>query len=348
MSWSSLLFILAVYSSPCSASDDILTSSGKNFKCKDVRYSSKDCQASITQSIVLSSAMKNVSVTLYHDEKRIGQVEFRLIRFEQFCVEIDDFYTRNVNATFKSVLQCDGQYSSSEEVCRNTAEDSYISDLEEANLHAGRTFCKGGPLNSQCIGYKGMILNSCTFFRTFAMPLSTDIYKVTHCNKWIDSAVMEVSMNLEEGRKNTETIALQRGASLHIPSLNVTLRWFSYNVPVVEISESKFIRNLRTEKIFVWPKDQQPIVSCNSTEQSMSTKECKYRDTCRCGLTYDNGICRCSKFSIEKDIEENEKMKLPIRQAEIVIKNQNGSIVSEILEDFIVQFSFEMLHSASN
>ena len=348
MSWSSLVFILVFYSSACSANDDILTSSGKSFKCKDARYFSKDCQVSVTQSIVLSSAMKNASVTLYHDEKRAGQVEFNLVRFEQFCVEIDDFYTRNVNATFKSVLQCNGRYNCSEGACKNTVKDSYISDLEEANLHAGRTFCRGGYLNRQCTGYRGVILNSCTFFRTFAFPLSTDIYRITHCNKWIDSAVMEVSINWEEDRKNTKTITLKRGTSLHISSSNVTLRWLSYDVPVVEIAESKFIRNLRTKEVFVWPKDQQPIVLCNSAEQAMSTKECEYRETCRCGPTYDNGNCRCSKFSIKEDIEENEKMKLPVKQAEIIVKNQNGSIVSEILEDFVVQFSFEMSHSASN
>ncbi|PAV78200.1 hypothetical protein WR25_25728 [Diploscapter pachys] len=317
----------------------IVTTSGQSYNCKDAKQFPRDCQISIKKTLVLSSENSQTNLKILDRKNQTGRMTFKLLNFTQSCDEVDDFYTRDVNATFKSAKRCYRMGNCTDNTCETLQLDGYITDLEDANNFGGASYCDA-ILGSGCLSSY-----SCIFTRTYVLPLTSEIYRVSHCRKWENFATIEIAFH-DAHSSESSIIVLKQGEVLPISKLNVQLTWLSHHAPNHEFSREKFIRNLKSEETFLWPKDEQPIIACNSTKQSMYTRECIYRDTCKCSLTYDATTCRCSKFSIKNDIENDTSKKFPITKSDLTLNIQNNTIVAGILSDFYIEIGLE--YSAEN
>ncbi|KAJ1357443.1 hypothetical protein KIN20_038408 [Parelaphostrongylus tenuis] len=142
--------------------------------------------------------------------------------------------------------------------CANITPSSLLPELEEGNIYPGVTACTescGGP-GCDCFYWS----SGCLFYRIYLTPLSIDIYELFHCNRWSETANVEIThFNAIKGKTESHMIHMR-------PNIPVTWNSFTYTltsitIPPTPMLNVPFISN--GNQTAIWPTRTLPPLQCN-------------------------------------------------------------------------------------
>ncbi|PIO73823.1 hypothetical protein TELCIR_04190 [Teladorsagia circumcincta] len=211
-----------------------------------------------------------------------GTISLRLHNVAYHCQQKTQYYTRDHSFHTESNHQCWNTKSCTGETCKGTTTSSKIPELSHyANQRPGFTYCSPSCKCFWC-DWCFRCTETCIFYRHYAEPQSTDIYRVFSCPSWPITVQGTITTNMMH-QENHHNFVLQPATPHRWNQLQVALTaTASPNFPILG---NFFVSNGEKTAIV----DPSPInqllpysigqLQCDTLEDAKKFDKCRYSPT---------------------------------------------------------------------
>ncbi|MCP4488180.1 MAG: hypothetical protein GY820_12790, partial [Gammaproteobacteria bacterium] len=169
----------------------------------------------------------------------LGTIAVQVEHISLKCNKKSEYYTRSYQMKHQAVKRCPSMGSCYDAKCKFIQLNSAIAEFDDdVNESPGHTHCveSCGGFSCYCFLHE----NGCTFYRTYAEPVSDSIFEIFSCPLW--EYMADVTVQLEEINTTTSTkLRLSAATPSYWNNLQITL--ISISSPPVPILGRQFLTN---------------------------------------------------------------------------------------------------------
>ncbi|VDK40481.1 unnamed protein product [Cylicostephanus goldi] len=258
----------------------------------------------------------------------VGIITIRVTGVYFKCQKRIEFHTRDHQFYVESIHRCRFAGSCQLHTCDTTKTTDKVEELSPtANSHPGYTFCAAscGCLICGCF----LCMDSCLFYRYYALPQSPQVYTVFNCPVW--EFTVEAKITKQQGTK-TESIdvRLQPGQTYDWDSVRLSL--IGTMLPQLPIFGTTFVTDGNITAVTKPAYRGQMIphtigqLQCTNASEAKAFRCSFPSDVCTCTPTMNHVSCSCSDGEVKKVFQTSS---LPLIMKNVMIFQKENEIVAK-------------------
>lgn len=222
------------------------------------------------------------------------------------CLKNTSYYTRDMGMKSTFAYICPGhEFCATYQNCsQNMPKPEELQQIYANNTQQTTTNLVIDHCFSAVVGYKcSKYGKGCLFYRHFADPKTTQVYKITECHNTQPKTMVTLKWQTQNKTEVTQKKTTS-GVPLYFNQLQLTInvepRWGPTTDTITFISHPEHIAPL-TEA------ESEPIITCNSAENAAKL-DCKLRDsacTCQTNPVKSNPRCQCRSIKWDRPLNQN-------------------------------------------
>ncbi|KAK5968540.1 hypothetical protein GCK32_022854 [Trichostrongylus colubriformis] len=348
-----IIATIACIMSTAQCCSNIVTLQGETTYCTMEKNEEKCTYDQVTQ-LLLQPIGQEACLILRNKEKRVmGTIAIRLEQISHICKQKTEYFTRDHQFLTESRRQCYKTESCQGNTCSSLKPEMKLVDFSTiSNSNPGYTYCVPSCGCFWC-NWCFYCTSTCLFYRNYAIPTSSTIYRVFTCPTWSIQAEGIATIRSED-YTSTQRFTLQPGIPFTWNKVQLTLT--STITPSYPILSSYFLTDSNiTTRIEPSPQGQLLLnspgqVQCKTEEDAKTFRNCLFsKSACSCNPRKYKVVCTCSNGTISSFLQ-NKHNKLPIITTNVAIINEGSNVKAKttIGSALAVQISANGLVIAAN
>ncbi|KHJ91498.1 integrase core domain protein [Oesophagostomum dentatum] len=249
------------------------------------------CHIQLSEIFKINPFKRESCVRLSQNHTSVHEIRLVWKSLQLTCEPETELFTRDTIYKVIDSKRCAHSGSCNGNKCNSINSSSLIPELAEANLYPGITSCVescGGP-GCDCF----YLSSGCLFYRIYLKPINDQVFELFHCNRWVESAKVEVT-HFDVKAKKLYT----RGINM-IPNIPVKWKAFTFilselSFPPIPLLNSHFISSGNGTAL--WPDNILPALRCTNYSNAV-TLTCQVYEDCECLPAETKANCKCKEFS---------------------------------------------------
>lgn len=325
-----LIFIImqwtALSAEACSVSSSFQTSSQN---CLTMMDGSEECTNSIVTILTMNTDAKQACFSFKDDKNRlVGTLHLRFQHIQLDCAGKEDFHTRDHQFFTPSNKRCQWRGQCDDGFCGKVKKDTILEDLpKEIFEYPGYSYCAAGCGCWACNCFTCGA--ACIFYRTYAKPKSSKIYRVFHCSTFRPKVLIEGTLHLTGQQPIKMNTYLHPGRSTS--QSNVSLTLLSNSMPIMPILGEHFLQDIDTmQTAIIGTQLSNTMVAgtigqfrCDSLEKARKFNCSFDPSVCSCRITEDSANCDCKHLDFHQLFKNKEKT-LPLEMSGMSIRPEKN------------------------
>ncbi len=345
------IVVLAASATSTHACTEVATMKAQSAVCMALKNGQQECTLNEVTRLALAP-QGQVSCLLIENfnGEPLGTIQLKMKHVSLKCQKKTEYFSRSYRMSQEAVKRCPNTGSCHDSKCKIIFPYTIIPELtDDANLSPGYTHCREtcGGWGCGCFLFE----NGCTFFRVFAVPISTDIYELFSCPNWQYS--VDASLRIDIANETSEKeLTLTPGNPRHWNRIEATLT--SITSAPSPLLGSQFMTNGKQTVLVSASAPGQALsgtigsLQCANEATAVEFNNCTIsHDSCQCEVQGGNGetvACNCINGKLESVFKQVDNLIPLISRGIALLPDNDSSIRAEFRETTSLEVQLSLHH----